>query len=270
MANVIAPLFNLGPRGTPQEIKDIRQSNYDSHYMYGMPVIHKHRWTLRDVDAGLAQKCPYFDETGYDSDFANCPYCFGTGIIGGWADGILTYVTFSDVVEDRLRVGPTGIVMFEREPQMTAPWIPDMGTGDMIITVNLSADGAVVEETLDRFILKEVTPITIRGFQRKVQTVEYKVQQSTMIDRVPDGDIYYDVPINFDYGNLPDPTPTPDSGETTSTTLSFAIEGVLGNRASYIIGMRTVGLGDTATRTIGFGIHGDEVDPDIHFHFDED
>lgn len=267
MANVLAPLVDLGPRSTPQEIKDIRQSAYDFHFTYGMPVIHKHRWTLRDVAKGLARKCPFHDNVAYSQDLAGCSYCFGTGILGGWADGILVNVTFSDVVEDRLRVGPTGVIMFDREPQLVAPWIPDMGNGDMIITLELSADAEQIQDTLDRFIMKDVTPVTIRGFQTKVQTVEYKVKQQAMIDRVPDGDIYYDVPIIFDYGSVPDPGGT--VGTVTSTTVNFGVQGVTGHFTEVLLGLRTTGLGTGISTTLGFRISADAVDPDVHFHFNE-
>jgi len=268
MANLLAPLTDLGPRSTPQEIKDVRQSAYDFHFTYGMPVIHKHRWTLRDVKKGLARMCPYHAEnSAYSQGLEGCPYCFGTGILGGWADGILVTVTFSDVVEDRIKVGPQGILTFDRQPELVAPWIPDMGNGDMIITLDLSADGVQIEDTLDRFILKDVTPITVRGFQKKVQTVEYKVRQQSMIDRVPDGDVYYDVPIVFDYGNLPDPGG--GTGTETSIALNFATQGITGNHSSYLQALRTTGKGTPVSTTLGFGIDGDAENPDVHFHFDE-
>src|SRR5436853_5860447 len=90
--------FYLGPRSTPQDVRDMRQSTFEYQRKYGMPIIHKHRWNTRDVKTGLAVVCPYHD-VAYGSDFSNCPYCFGTGYLGGYADAQIFYATFADTAE---------------------------------------------------------------------------------------------------------------------------------------------------------------------------
>jgi hypothetical protein len=263
--------FYVGPQSTPQDIKDMRRSTFEYQRMYGMPVIHKHRWNLRDMKKGLAKRCPYHYDDTYEQDRARCPYCFGTGFLGGYADGQIVWVTFSDATEDRIRVGAGGILMFEREPQLTAPWIPDIGTGDLIITAEFLDDSFTVDENdlLDRFTLKEVKPITIRGYQRKVQTVEFKVQQNSQIERVPDGDILYDVPLIFDYGNLPEPQPEPVDPVPvqTFTVRSLKVVGMnpLTNYAEVMRSLATNAIGTVRSTTVGLAIHGDEVNGDVDF-----
>ena len=271
--------FYLGPRSTPQDIRDMRQSTFEYHRMYGMPVIHKHRWNQRDVKEGRAVLCPYHD-VAYDTDFSRCQYCFGTGILGGYADAQIIYATFSDATEDRIRVGPTGVLMFDREPQVIFPWLPDIGNGDLIIQAEFDNDTQTVIDTLDRFVLKEVTPVTIRGFQRKVQTVEYRVQQNSQMDRVPDFDFLYDVPLVFDYGNLPSPPPVPPGGDpgdypvepiTTSHTVDIRLIGILpSNGTAYDQPIRIVGLGDISSRTQAIAIVGVQAPGDIEFVFEDD
>jgi|SRR6476469_5885141 len=273
--------FYTGPRSTPQDVIDMRRSTFDYHKTYGMPVIHKHRWNQRDLKNGLTIRCPYHYDTAYDQDFAGCPYCFGTGYLGGYADAQIIYGTFSDVREDRIKVGVGGVLMFDREPQVIFPWIPDMGNGDLIITGTFEEDQVTVIDTEDRFVLKEVTPVTLRGYQRKVQTVEYKVQQNSMMDRVPDGDFLYDVPLIFDYGNLPlppvvppgndpDNPPVPDVTES-STTRSIRIVGVLPvNGTQRLQDLRVTARGNTSQRTQSIQIVGTQEPGDVEFFFEDD
>lgn len=264
MALTVVNYF-LGPKSTPHEVKDLRRSTFDYHSTYGMPVVHKHRWNERDVKNGLAIHCPYHFSDVYEQGWADCPYCFGTGYLGGFADGVIVWVTFSDATENRIRVGPNGVLMFDREPQMVAPWIPDMGNSDLIITADFEPDTFDIVEERDRYTMKEVTPVTVRGFQRQVQTKEFRVQQNSQIDRVPDGDIFYQVPIVFDYGNLPPLPPDPDHpGTTTSTTIGLRIQGepYLG-QSQVLVPLRINGLGSTGTSTHDIRVWGDPSDSDV-------
>lgn len=259
---------SLGPKSTPQEIRDLRKSSWDFHKTYGMPVIHKHKWNARDVSKGYARLCPYHQMPGYESDYSNCPYCFGTGILGGWADGTVAYVTFADTQENRIRIGPQGVLLFDREPQMTAPWLPEMGNGDLLITGDFESDTFDIIEERDRYTMKEVTPVTVRGFQGKVQTVEYRVNQTAMVDRVPDFDRLYEVPIIFDYGSLPD-VPTDPTGTAVSVTVPLRIVGAeVSGRTNFVIGLRIFGGGtnSAATRSLSIiGVPSDQGDVDVYF-----
>lgn len=280
MATTSLPTVNfyVGPRSTPQEIIDMRRSTFEYHRMYGMPVIHKHRWNMQDVKKGRAQICPYHD-VAYDQDYSRCPYCFGTGILGGYDDAQVVYATFSDATEDRIRIGPTGVLLFDREPQVVFPWLPDIGNGYLIIQAEFDEDNQTIIDTIDRYVLKEVTPVTIRGFQRKVQTVEFKVQQNSQMDRVPDFDLLYDVPLVFDYNNLPnvpippggDPGdyPIPEVGTETSTTRYVRIIGILPvNGSEQPIDLRTVGYGTIGVRTQALTVVGTQPPGDVEIIFE--
>jgi hypothetical protein len=274
--------FYVGPRSTPQDIIDMRRSTFDYHKMYGMPIAHKHRWNLKDLKNGLTQRCPYHYDVAYNQDYSGCPYCFGTGFLGGYADAQIVYATFSDVTEDRIRVGPQGILMFDREPQVVFPWLPDMGNGDLLISAEFEPATETVIDTEDRYVLKDVTPITIRGYQRKVQTVEFKVQQNAQVDRVPDGDVLYNVPLIFDYGDLPVPPAVPPGGDPgdypvppaineSSVTRDIRIFGILpDNGTENLQDIRIVASGDVSARTQSIQIVGVQEPGDVEFFFEAD
>lgn len=229
--------LSLGPRSTPQEVKDLRKAVLDKHLQLGMPVIHKRRWTLKDVRDGHAKICPLHDDA-LDSSGQWDNYCFGTGILGGWQDGAITYMTLSDTQEDTIRVGPGGALLFDRHPAFTAPWLPEMGDGDLIITADFDLNTWDILEERERYVLQEVTPKTMRGFQSKVQTKEYRVHQSGQVDKLPYDHEWYRVPIVFDYIGTPIPTgpgpgddpddypfPSPTQGRYTEFSMSVRITG---------------------------------------------
>jgi hypothetical protein len=133
----IAQWNYLGPRSTPQEVRDLRKASFDYHRTYGMPIVHKHKWNAQDVREGRAVRCP-FDDISYDSGSIECPYCFGTGFLGGWDDGAITYITLADTPTDTIRPTSEGLLILETHPAFTAPWTPIMGDGDLIITADLN------------------------------------------------------------------------------------------------------------------------------------
>lgn len=270
--------FSLGPRSTPQEVRDFRKQVFDFHRMYGMPVIFKHRWNNRDFKKGLVQHCPIHFNVVYNQDDADCPYCFGTGFLGGYSDGQIVWVTFSDSVEDRIRIGPQGVLLFDRQPDIVAPWVPDMGDGDLIITADFKENTFDVEDERDRYVLHDVTARTVRGFQKKVQTVEFKVQQNLSADRVPDDDILQDVPIIFDPSIVPPPDPVPPGGDPsdypaydTGTQIGFTVVGLTaGGTDSTEIGLSIVGLGGIDTSERSFAVVGISDGEDVSFDFGDE
>jgi hypothetical protein len=206
---------SVGPRTVPQEIRDLRQSSIDFHEELGQPVIFKHKWNEDDLREGRAVKCPFHD-TVYESDSDWDEYCFGTGYLGGWANGEIVYVSIADAQENVFRLNDQGILMHDSHPQMTAPWNPPMGDGDIIITAEFDPLTWDVLNTYERYQIQEVTPTTMRGpgFKSEVRGKLYVVNQTAQIDRIPRGNVIYDVPVDFDYGNVPvipvDPNVDPD------------------------------------------------------------
>jgi hypothetical protein len=145
---------------TPREIRELRRHNLEFHHRLGNPVIFKRRKTLQDVENGTAVRCPYNYDTAYHSDISTCPYCFGTGILGGFDSGIIVFVTIGDAVTDQFQLSPQGLLTRMTHPQWTAPWKPQMHDGDLIILANFDPDTYAVVSTDDRFEIDQVTPVT--------------------------------------------------------------------------------------------------------------
>lgn len=199
MPKTLASL-NLGPAGTPHSVKELRQSSFDLHETLGFPVIHKHKWNEQDFRNGLVRQCPLHDAI-YDSDLPWDKVCFGTGYVGGYGDPTVVYVTLQDAAQNTVKISREGLLMMDQHPQLTAPWIPLMGDGDLIIIVDFKPGTWDVREDFERYELQEVTPSTIRGpeFRSSATTNRrMRVSQQAMIDKLPYGHRLYDVPIIAD------------------------------------------------------------------------
>jgi hypothetical protein len=231
--------YNLGGAGTPQEVKDLRQSSYDLHDELGYPVVFKHRWNIQDEREGRARKCPFHDEL-YDDAPDNCPYCFGTGFVGGYADAAVVYITIQDSPTDVIKVMPTGVLTLDQHPQVTAPWLPEMGDGDLIILADFDPGTWDILDLNERYILREVNPITIRGpgFGQQSSRVNkrFRISQESAADKVPFGHEVYNVPLVFNYDDVP-PDPT-EPGEPDPPEY--------GIYTSFEVGVRLRGAEDTA------------------------
>jgi hypothetical protein len=196
---------NLGRRTDPQEIRNLRSSNFDLMTELGFPVIHKHKWNERDLELGLVRRCPNTDI--YGRDHSSDPICFGTGYVGGFADGKIVYVTLGDAPTQIIRPSPQGTLIMDQHPQMNAPWIPEMGDGDLIILADFDPSTWEVLDMHERYELREVNPTTIRGPHlrgKSSPSARWRVGQSSQVDKLPWGHPFYDVPIVFDPGVVPD------------------------------------------------------------------
>ena len=200
--------YDVGPASsTPREIRELRRHNLEFHNRLGTPVLFKRRKTLQDVETGDARRCPYHYDVQYRSDLSRCPYCFGTSILGGWDSAILVFVTPGDAVTDQFQLSEQGVLTRMTHPQWSAPWKPEMKDDDLIILADFGPDFEVVE-TSDRFELDQVTPVTPRGaaplgYAKNRDRNAYNfipkhdllVAQNFRADLLPEGHVYYNVPI---------------------------------------------------------------------------
>ena len=197
---------DLGPISDPQDVRKLREANYDYHDQIGQPVILKHRWNEIDERNGLTQKCPFHDNL-YQEDLPTCPYCFGTTYLGGFSDGILTSATIADAREDTFRLTNAGTLLHDRSPQVNFPWQPTVGDNDLLIAVELDSDNGNIIDTYERYTLRQAQPNTMRGlgYKNTKNSRPYKVGQQAQIDVVPYGSLYWTVPIVFNYDSVPLP-----------------------------------------------------------------
>jgi hypothetical protein len=260
----------IGTPTDPHDVKQLRSQVLDYHRTLGQLVIHKHRWNEQDVRNGLALHCPFHSDT-YERG-AYDPYCFGTGYLGGYSDGVLVPVTIADTQEDVFRPNNQGILIHERHPGLKAPWLPEMGDTDMIIVVEIDRQGNITEMG-DRYEMREVTPVTMRGpgYHNTLHMKPYKVSQEAMIDLLPYAHPLYNVPINFDYTNVPTPVP-PDYPPLPPGTMytSFAVgaritgEEPPGTKSSHVQDAR-IGVYSETSKTTDVCIVGDPGGTHVHF-----
>lgn len=232
----------LGPKSTPNDIRNTRRAAFDWHRNKGEPIIHKKRWSWKDVDEGKTRRCPLHN-AAYDADSQWDPYCFGTGFVGGWADAIITFASIADTQEDVIKLLPQGQLIYETHPGFTAPWTPAMGDGDLLIRGEFDFNTWDMTNETDRYILQEVTPFTIRGVRSNRQG--FKVQQKGNLDRVPPHHRWLDVPYVFDYSKVPENPIVPVGGEDnysdalTAFEVPFFINGIesemISSSSEYLI-----------------------------------
>lgn len=208
---------------TPREIRELRRHNLEFHHRLGSPVIFKRRKTVQDVDAGRAQWCPYHYDKLYASDFSHCPYCFGTGILGGFDSGTIVFVTPGDATTDQFQLTEQGLLSRMTHPQWSAPWKPEMHDGDIIVLADFDPDTFAVVSTDDRFELDQVQPVTPRGaapvgFAKNrdrnsfnfIPRHDMLVAQNFRADLLPAGSVIYDIPVIEPTTYPPIPVNPPD------------------------------------------------------------
>lgn len=224
---------NVGPPNTPQEIKRLRRENMDLCRRMGQPVVVRHMYSLEDVTAGIARTCPACYDPAYDHIRADCPVCYGFGFAsvednpldlwintagqvvatstpsagwvkapryGGFSAPVLTWLIEPDIAVDVFRISDQGVLTQIYDAQGMAPWYPSLGDNDLCINVTIDRDGFTITETLDRFQLKRVQQITVRGFGRvtipATNGQPLLVAQTFEMNKVPTNQHIYDVPVD--------------------------------------------------------------------------
>lgn len=225
----------VGPPNTPQEIKRLRRENMDLCRRMGQPVVVRHMYSLEDVTAGIAQKCPACYDAVYEHVRGDCPVCYGMGFAsvelnnanpklwitsqgtvvqaisqpagsiqapryGGFGVPYLTWLVEPDVAVDVFRITDQGVMTQQYDAQGFAPWFPILGDNDLCINVSLKPDGFTINQALDRFQLKKVQQVTIRGFGRRTSPGSLGqpllVAQSFEMNKVPTNSQLALVPVD--------------------------------------------------------------------------
>jgi len=236
------PIY-LGPRRTsktvgvgnvPPDVARRRRSVAEMMQRMGTPVIVKHRYNDRDVKDGLAEVSPVFDSI-YDQTRNEDPLSHGVGFVSkelaqdewydssgtivksgvspgtgwtraprfrGYGPGNLTYIIEPDRAEDFFKATTGGPIFKVQTATVIAPWYPDINDNDLVIQVTLNSGGTVAD-THERFEAKNVSPVTVRGNDRRGRK-EYGesfgnvhvVNQTFEMALVPGTDVIYDVEVD--------------------------------------------------------------------------
>lgn len=188
----------VGEQNVPQDVKRRRRQVYDAMRRFGTPVIVKHMFNDDDREHGVAAFSPNFKDP-YGQVRYEDPFSYGTGFVSvkksvnewvsptgaivtavsspgagytlapkyrGFGPGYLTYVIEPDVAEDMFKLTSGGALIQTQTATVQAPWWPEINDNDLIINVELDAQGNV-RKARERFQAKQTNPVSIRGLDRR-------------------------------------------------------------------------------------------------------
>lgn len=220
----------MGAPNTHQEIKRLRRQVGDQLRRYGEPVIYFRAINLQDLKEGNARRCPACYDEAYAQSRADCEVCFNTTLVsledsddtfidlngypthvatdipapafGGYREPVITRITQPDVGTDVMRWNEMGVLIRTQNATAVAYWTPTMGDNDMIVDCALGIDQSKVTAIGTRYLLKMVSPITLRGWGKRKSDQSYAVGQSFEMNSLPLENILYDMPIPVQYGEI--------------------------------------------------------------------
>jgi hypothetical protein len=236
-----APIYNdvrtyLGDPDVPASIKRLRLNSSQAFNRVGTPVLLKKAYNIQDVENGVAQPVQSFDSVYDDTTYATDYLSYGRGfssidtqdgewieqatgqliisptipadtgyvpapIYRGYGPGFLTYAVLPDRPEDAWKLTEQGALIRMQTAMVQLPWWPQMDDNDILITVSLWPNGTIAE-TYERYELKQVTPITMRGMDRRglrefqgpdAGGNRFWINQQAEMVKIPDNDIRYSV-----------------------------------------------------------------------------
>lgn len=221
-------LKHVGPPSTHQEIKRLRRQVGDMLRRYGQPVVYFKAWNLEDLANGLAVRCPACYDDTYGQSREDCEVCFNTTLVsavdsadhyiteegflttettdivapafGGFREPVLTRITQPDAGTDIFRLNEQGVLVRTQDATAVAYWYPTMGDNDIVVDVTLGVDQSTVIAAAARYQLKQVQPITIRGWGKRTHDQAYTVQQQFEMNTIPIENILHQIAIPVTYG----------------------------------------------------------------------
>lgn len=221
----------------PWDIERQRRSNLEVMRRMGTPVLIKRMYTIEDVENGDAKESPTMDDIYHQSTYDKDELSHGVGYVSvetqdgewynplngdvyianvvpdptflpapkyrGYGPGFLTYAILPDRPEDVWKLTPQGTLIRQQEAMCQLPWWPQVGDNDLLITCRLDESGKIAQ-TYERYQLKMVTPITMRGLDRSGNR-EFEVNaggnrfwvgQQCQANKVPTNDEIYNVEVD--------------------------------------------------------------------------
>lgn len=234
----------LGDPGIPQDMLRRRRLSLETMRRMGTPVLIKHMYTEQDVEEGIATLSENYDTT-YQQSIHDDEFSYGVGrcsvetaqgewikpsteteeaqliiteepepewtpapLYRGYGPGYLTYAILPDAPEDRYKLTEEGSLIRTQQARLQLPWYPQVADNDLLIVVEIDATEKIVQ-TFERYQLKMVSPITMRGAaalqrdgwgKRERDTINltaggnrHLVGQQCEANKVPETDPIYEV-----------------------------------------------------------------------------
>jgi hypothetical protein len=225
----IVDMKNVGPPSTPQEIKRQRRQTGDMLRRYGQPIVHRHMYTLDDVDNGIAKRCPACFDDAYSQVRNDCPVCHSVGFVsvensedrfidnngdytyektsviaprfGGFAAPTLTLIMQPDVPIDLFKIDDRGVLTRVEDAKAFTYFNPLFADNDILITVEVAQDGYNIKNVLDWYQAKKANQHTIRGWGKRVRNQnQYIIAQEFEMALVPSNNVLRQVspgPVSY-------------------------------------------------------------------------
>lgn len=225
----------VGEDNSPQDIKRLRRQVHDLMRRMGQPVIIKKMYTVADVDKGIAEPSPNFNNI-YGQVRNDDNLSWGIGFVSkekaedewinpatgeivksdfvpdtswpkapkyrGFGPGIVTYIIEPDAAQDYFTLTPTGAMLQVQVAEVTMGWFPKVNDNDLIIHVELDEYGRVVDSGR-RYQAKMTTPVSIRGLDRRGRREfegdfgnRHLVNQNYQISELPENHVLMKVEID--------------------------------------------------------------------------
>lgn len=235
----------LGDAGISQDILRRRRLSLETMRRMGTPVLIKHMFTIEDVEKGVAEPSVGLD-TIYQQPIHDDQLSYGIGFVStqkstrgewikpatetevaqlvireepepeweaaplyrGFGPGYLTYAILPDAPEDRYKLTEEGALIRVQQARLQLPWYPQVSDNDLLIPVEIDSSERIVQ-TFERYQLKQVYPITMRGAaalqrdglgRREQDTINmtaggnrHLVAQQCEANKVPETDPIYQV-----------------------------------------------------------------------------
>lgn len=224
----------VGEQDVPHDIRRRRVLTLETMRRLGTPVLIKHMYNIDDVAKEIATRSVNWDTT-YGQSEHDDPSSHGPGFVSvetteeewvdaegnihvtetpqagwepapkyrGYGPGYLTYCILPDVPEDIWKTTSGGALLHTQQAIVQLPWWPFCGDNDLLIVVELDSQEKIVN-TLERYQLKKVSPITMRGLNRLGQREfnadaagnRYWVGQRCEASKVLETDPIYEVDVD--------------------------------------------------------------------------
>jgi hypothetical protein len=222
----------IGDEKIPQDIKRRRRQVYDAMRRLGTPVLVKHRYNFDDVKNGGVKKASSWDDV-YATQRNEDPIGHGVGLVSvetaknewvspegeivyetsspgslyveapkyrGYGPGYLVYIIEPDAAQDFFKLTESGAMYKTQTATAQAPWFPTFADNDLLVNVTIDSRGDILDAT-ERFELKNVQPVSIRGLDRKglrehgnsYGPNRYMINQTFEMAKVPDNNVLYQV-----------------------------------------------------------------------------
>lgn len=227
----------LGEEHVPQDVRRRRRQAQEHLLRMGTPCVVKHKYNEDDVQNGIATYSPNFNDI-YGQPSHEDPLSHGVGFVSielssnewvnpdgrtivvsdtspgdgytqapkyrGFGPGYLIYAVLPDAAEDMFKLDESGALIRVQNARAQIGWYPEVNDNDLLTLVTLNSQEQVVQ-ALERFELKQTTPITHRGLNRRGRRYpnepmdfgnQFSINQIFELVRIPTNDELYKVEMD--------------------------------------------------------------------------